>query len=274
MITPLLIFVLSINPGVVIVDNIWFYGIDHKMRILNTGDMVDILEDLTEKYRVGYDTTSGKLEKNVLVDLNSEIGEHELFVFARGYFDEGEFDRAARLLNIFTRYFDSSDYLAEALYYLAQSFEALIERDASDSIPGTVHNEAIARNYYNGDIYRMIVRDSPNSPFASKAQYRLINIFRIEHLPWQDSVEVIQQELSMWEDFCARYNAPEEYVLGLSEIGYLNRVLYEITENADYRDTALLTFRAIVIEYPNTIYAAYAKVNLYELTSDKKIYKY
>ena len=274
MITVLLSVVLSINPGVVIVDNVWFYGDDHKMRILNTGDMVDILEDLGEWSRVGYDTTTGKLEKNVLVDVNSEIGEHELFVFARGYFDEGGYQKASRLLDIFTRYFDGSDYLAEALYYLAQSFEALIDTGSDDSIPGTAHNETIDRDYYNGDIYRIIVRDFPNSLFASKAQYRLNNIFRIEHLPWQDSIEVIQQELKMWEDFCTAYQAPEEHVLGLSEIGYLNRVLYEITGNADYHDTALLTFRAIVAEYPQTIYAAYATVNLYELKSDKKIYKY
>lgn len=274
MLTALLLFALSVNPGVVIIDNVWFYGDDHKMRILNTGDMVDILEDLGERYRVGFDTTSGKLEKNVLVDVNSEIGEHELFVFARGYFDEGEYERAARLLDIFTRYFDGSNYLAEALYYLAQSFEALIDRGNNDSIPGTAHNETIDRNYYNGDIYRVIVRDFPDSPFAAKAQYRLINIFRIEHLPWQDSAEIIQQELTMWEDFCAGHGTPEEHVLGLSEIGYLNRVLYEITGNADYHDTALLTFRAIVAGHPNTIYAAYATVNLYELTSDKKIYKY
>lgn len=274
MITSLFFLVLSINPGVVIIDNVWFYGEDHKMRILSTGDMVDILEDLGERYRVGYDTTSGNLEKNVLVDLNSEIGEHELFVFARGYFDEGGYEKAARLLDIFTRYFDGSSYQAEALYYLAQSFEALIDTGNDDSIPGTVRNEIIDRHYYNGDIYRMIIRDFPESPFASRSQYRLINIFRIEHLPWRDSVEVIQQELTMWEDFCAAYGAPEEHVLGLSEIGYLNRVLYEITGNADYHDTALLTFRAIVAEHPNTIYAAYATVNLYELTSDKKIYKY
>ncbi|UCD06575.1 MAG: hypothetical protein JSV98_04910 [candidate division WOR-3 bacterium] len=274
MITSLLLFVLSINPGVVIIDNVWFYGDDHKMRILNTGDMVDILEDLGERCGVGFDTTSGKLEKNVLVDLSSEIGEHELFVFARGYFDEGGYDKAARLLDIFTRYFDGSHYLAEALYYLAQSFEALIDIGNNDSMPGTAHNETIDRNYYNGDIYRMIVTDFPESPFASKAQYRLINIFRIEHLPWRDSVELIQKELTMWEDFCTAYEEPEEHVLGLSEIGYLNRVLYEITGDAEYHDTALLTFRAIVAEYPNTIYAAYATVNLYELTSDKKIYKY
>jgi len=274
MITPLLLLAIAMNPGVIIVDNVWFYGDDHKMRIFNTGDMVDILEDLGEKYAVGYDTTSGKLEKNVLVDLNSEIGEHELFVFARGYFDEGEYERAARLLDIFTRYFDGSSYLAEALYYLAQSYEALIDKANNDSIPGIAHNETVDRNYYNGDIYRMILTDFPNSPFASKAQYRLINIFRIEHLPWQDSVEVIQQELNMWEDFCTAYQALEEHVLALSEIGYLNRVLYEITDNADYHDTALLTFRAIVAEYPHTIYAAYATVNLYELKSDKKIYKY
>ncbi|MDH4210568.1 MAG: hypothetical protein OEV79_03900 [candidate division WOR-3 bacterium] len=274
MIPALVFLVISINPGVVIIDNVWFYGNDHKMRILNTGDMVDILDDLDERYTVRYDTTSSEIDKNVLVDMNSEIGEHELFVFARGYFDEGEYEKAARLLDIFARYFDGSNYLAEALYCLAQSFEALIEKNDNDSIPGIAQNESLKQKYYNGDIYRMIVRDFPDDPFASKAQYRLINIFRIEHLPWRDSVQIIQQELSMWEDFCTAYQAPDERVLGLSEIGYLSRVLYEITDTVDYRDMAIQTFGEIISDYPNTIYSAYAKVNLYELTSDKKIYKY
>lgn len=274
MVSALLLLAISINPAVIIVDNVWFYGADHKMRILSTGDMVDILEDLGERCTVWYDTTSSELDKNVLVDLNSEIGEHELFVFARGYFDEGEHEKAARLLDIFARYFDNSDYLAEALYYLAQSFEALIARGDNDSIPGIAHNTRINQNYYNGDIYRMIVRNFPDHPFSSKAQYRLINIFRIEHLPWQDSIEIIQQELDMWEEFCMQYQQADEQALGLSEIGYLNRVLYEITDTMDYYDAAIQTFNKIVLEYPNTIYAAYATVNLYELTSDRKIYKY
>ena len=120
-----LILLLSASPGVIIVDNVLFYGDDHNMRILNTGDMVDILEYMDTSLKVEYDSATGELDKNVLIDLNHEIAEHEQFVFARGYFDEGEYPKAIRLLEIFVKFFDDSNYLAEALYYLGQSYEAL-----------------------------------------------------------------------------------------------------------------------------------------------------
>lgn len=264
--------VLSISPGVVIVDNVLFYGNDSKMRILNTGDMVDIIESITERSQIRYDTAFGELDRNVLVDLSSEIGEHELFVFARGYFDDGEYDKAARLLYIFGQYFDASGYLAEALYYLGQSYEAIASRN--DSFPGIERNESIRQNFYRGDVYRVVVKEFPHSPYASKAQYRLINIFRISHLPWDDSVEVIEQELEMWRDFCDRYADTDEHVMALSEMGYLNRVLYEITKTEDHREAAAEIFKGIILQYPNTVYAAYAIVHLHELTTGEQIYKY
>lgn len=267
-----LALLISSNPGVVIVDNVLFYGDDSKMRILNTGDMVDIIESITERFNIQYDSAFGELQKNVLVDLNSTIGEHELFVFARGYFDDGELEKAARLLEIFARYFDASNYLAEALYYLGQSFEAIASRN--DSFPGIERNESIHQNFYRGDTYRIIVAEFPDSPYASKAQYRLINIYRIKHLPWHDSVEVIEQELAMWQAFCEKYPDTEEHVMGLSEMGYLNRVLYEITRSDDYSEAASAIFEGIISEYPNTVYAAYAIVHLHEMALGEQIYKY
>jgi outer membrane protein assembly factor BamD (BamD/ComL family) len=273
MVITLTLLLLSASPGVIIVDNVLFYGNDHTMRVLNTGDMVDIIEYMDDRLRVTYDTATGELDKNVLIDLNHEIAEHEQFVFARGYFDEGEYAKAVRLLEIFVKFFDNSNYLAEALYYLGQSYEALAST-SSDSIPFFSTNKQLDQQYYNGDAYRILLNTFPESPFASKAQYRLINIFRMANLPWQDSVQIIRQELAMWDDFCKQYEHTDEYVLALSEKGYLYRVLYEITDDMDYRDKASTTFSEIIRGYPNTVNAAYARVHLHELALDKKIYKY
>ena len=135
-------------------------------------------------------------------------------------------------------------------------------------------NTQINQRYYNGDAYRILVNAYPESPFAAKAQYRLINIFRISHLPWNDSVQIIQQELTMWDDFCERYQETDAYMLALSEKGYLHRVLFELTEDTGYRNEAQSTFREIIFGYPNTVHAAYARVHLHELDKNEKIYKY
>jgi len=244
------------------------------MRVLNTGDMVDIINDLDDRTNVMYDSVTGELDRSVMIDLNEEIAEDEQFVFARGYFDESEYEKSARLLEIFIRYFDTSKYIAEALYYLGQSYEALADRSEKDSLPGFVLNEQLKQRYYSGDVYRLVIEDHPQSPFAGKAQYRLINIYRIGNLPWHDSVEVIQQELTMWGEFCEQYMNTEEYVLGRSEMGYLNRVLFEITGNEEYKTEALAIFKSIIIDYPNTVNAAYANVHIHELEKGQKIYKY
>lgn len=274
MVITIILILLSASPGVVIVDNVLFYGADHRMRILNTGDIIDIVEDINERVVVQFDSTTGELDRNVLIDFNNEVAEDEHFVFARGYFDEGEFEKAARLLDIFVQYFDNSNYLAEALYYLGQSYEALAAKGDSDSLAVFSMNNQLNQRYYNGDAYRILLQEFPESPFASKAQYRLINIFRIGVLPWEDSVELIEQELAMWTDFCTRYQLTEEYVLGLSEAGYLNRILYEITDEPLYKDIALSKFEEVTFKYPDTIHAAYAKVHIFELQNNEKIYKY
>lgn len=274
MATVLILLVLSTSPGVIIVDNVLFYGSDHRMRVLNTGDMVDILEHVNDRLKVEFDSVTGELEKSILIDLNDEIAEDEQFVFSRGYFDEGEFEKAARLLEIFIKFFDTSDYLAEALYYLGQSYEALANQSGADSIPSLSLNTQIDQRYYNGDAYRILVKAFPESPFAAKAQYRLISIFRISNLPWDDSVEIIEQELAMWEDFCDQYQQTDAYMLALSEKGYLGRVLYELTGDIDYQNRALSIFQEIIEGYPGTIHAAYARVHLYELMRGERIYKY
>ena len=274
MIHALIILILSTNAGVIIVDNVWFYGNDHKMRILTTGDMVDIIGHFNETVRVEYDSATGELNRNVLIDLNEEIAEDEQFVFARGYFDEGEYVKSARLLEIFTKYFDDSEYLSEALYYLGQSYEALASKGQSDSFPGFLSNKRIDQVYYNGDVYKILINAFPDSPFAPKAEYRLISIFRFGNLPWQDSVEIIQQELDMWDAFCDKYQNTDEYLLGLSEKGHLNRVLLEITNDTYYKEEATIIFTEIITKYPNTVHAAYSNVHLFELEHGEKIYKY
>lgn len=244
------------------------------MRVLNTGDMVDLIDDHNDRIDVMYDSVTGELDRSVMIDLNEEVAEDEQFVFARGYFDEGEYEKSARLLEVFIKYFDTSKYLAEALYYLGQSYEAFATRSENDSLPGLVMNEQLKQRYYSGDVYRIVIEDHPQSPFAAKAQYRLINIYRIGNLPWHDSVDVIQQELAMWRAFCEQYMNTEEYVLGRSEMGYLNRVLFEITGNEDYKTEAISIFKSIIVDNPNTVNAAYANVHIYELEKGQKIYKY
>jgi tetratricopeptide (TPR) repeat protein len=244
------------------------------MRILNTGDMVDIVEYIDDRLQVQYDSVAGELDRNVLIDLNGEVAEAEHFVFARGYFDEGEYEKSARLLDIFIRYFDDSPYLAEALYYLGQAYEAMANTNGNDSIPPFLKNERIGQRYYNGDSYRILLKSFPDSPFAAKAQYRLINLFRMSTLPWEDAVEPIEKELAMWDTFCTQYQLSDEYVLGLSEIGYLNRILFEITGEPSCREEAIATFEEIRFKYPGTVHAAYAIVHLYELENNEKIYKY
>jgi outer membrane protein assembly factor BamD (BamD/ComL family) len=274
MIAALVLLAIASSPGVIIVDNVLFYGDDHSMRVLNAGDMVDILEQTDNRLKVEFDSAIGELDKNVLIDLNDEIAEDEQFVFSRGYFDEGEYAKAARLLEIFVRFFDDSNYLPEALYYLGQSYEALANSIEADSTPAFSTNTQINQRYYNGDAYRILVNAYPESPFAAKAQYRLINIYRMGNLPWNDSVELIQEELAMWDDFCEKYHYTDAYMLALSEKGYLYRILFELTGDTDYRNKALTTFEEIIIDYPKTVHAAYARVHLHELNKGERIYKY
>lgn len=274
MINAALLILLVASPAVIITDNVWFYGSDHKMRILNTADTVEIVDRSNDRYQVRCDTALGELDRHVMIDLETGIAEHELFVFARGNFDEGEYSRASRLLDIFIERFGDSEYAAEALYYLGQAMEMLAARPGSDSLPGIARNEHTGQNYYEGAAYRRILDEHAYGPYAAKAQYRLINIFRTAHLPWPDSIGIIEQELAMWHGFCREYAGTDEHVLGLTEAGFLNRVLFEITAEPAYQDAAAALFNEIIESYPATVHAAYARVHLAELAAGERIYNY
>ncbi len=263
------------NPGVVIVDGVWFYGDDQKMRVLGTGEVIEIIEYENDLIKISYDTIVGKIHKGVFIDLSHEIAEKKLFVFGRGYFDEGEYIKAASLFDVFIRFFDKSHHLAEVLYYYGLSNEQIAKvLTPADSLPGFIFNGNYNTWHYSGEAYERVLEEFPESMYASKAAYRLLNVTRARNLPWRDSLRLIQGELEMWHEFISKYNDTEEYVLALLEVGYLNRVLFEITENSDYKRDALEVFQEIFDKYPNSIYSAQSKVNLYEIENGINIYEY
>ena len=190
------------NPGVIVVDNVWFYEGDLKSTMINTGDMVEIIERGDTFLKVSYNNAMGRIHKGVLIDLSEEIAEERLFVFVRGYYDESEYTKSAALFNVFIDYFDTSYYLAEVLYYSALSYEEIAktftEVDTSENI---FLNEKNNKWYYSGNEYEMIIERFPESKYASKAAYSLIHIFRTKNLPWYDSLALIQEELQLWHEF-------------------------------------------------------------------------
>jgi hypothetical protein len=259
------------SHGVVITDNVWLYGDDHRMRILSVGDVVEIIEH-NDRMMVRYDSAVGRLEKGVVFDLGDAHTEPLLFVCARGYYDEGDAGKAARLFHIFTEHYKNSVYLPEVLYYAGLSYEAAAK--TAGECADIVFNKDSTARYYTGAAYQILLERFPESVYAPKAAYRLIHVFRTEHSPWHDSVQSIEEELTMWQDFVSRYSNSEEYVVALLEIGYLNRVLFEITGTQEYREDARRIFEKIAAEYPHTIYGAQSEVNLYEIEQGEHIYKY
>ncbi len=260
-------------------DNVWFYEGNLKSRVLNTGDIVKIVERGDTFLEVSYNSVSGRIHRGVLIDLGEEIAEEKLFVFARGYFDEGEYRKSVRLFGTFITHFAQSNYLPEVLYYTGQSYEAIAKTfHEGDTLENIMFNERTHQWYYDGGAYATVVTKFPESTFAPKAGYRLIYIYRMIRYPWSDSVgfavEWIEGELKLWKDFVVDYQDSEEYVLALLEIGYLNRVLFEITDVEDYRRDAVEIYKEIMEKYPNSVYSAQSKVHLYEIESGKKIYMY
>jgi hypothetical protein len=255
----LLAFVLSASSnGVIIVDNVWFYGDDHRTRVLNAGDQVLIIEKNGDLIKSKYDNAIGELHKDVLINLDQDIGEDMLFLFAHGYFGTGEYPKAARLFDIFIQHFEGSKYSAEALYYDGLSYEGVaknfIERNNFSNI---ILNKGSKEWYYSGKAYEKVLKKFPEGMYASKAAYRLIKISRIKNLPWNNSKQLIEEELRSWQDYVKRYEKREEYVLALLEIGYLNRVLFQITG-----------------KYPNSVHTAQAEVGLYEIENGIDAYCY
>lgn len=263
------------NQGVVIVDNVLFYEGDLKTRVINTGDIIEIIGHIDGRVRIRVDSIVGELSSGVLIDFDGEVAEDRLFMFARGYYDQGEFDKASILFETFIDYFKWSEYLAEALYYYGMSKEELaVKIGHADTLGGFLYNERYNIWYYSGDAYMEILEDFSDTKFAPKASHRLLHILRMNNLPWHDSVPLITEELKMWEEFVTKYNTSDEYVVAMLELGYLYRVLYEITENARFRKNAAQIFQRVMEEKPNSSSSAQAKVHLYELKKGENIYKY
>ena len=275
MILFLVLILNSANIGVIIVDNVWFYGTDAKSRVLTTGDLVEITGKEDDFVKVKYDNATGTVRKDIMVDLSEKIAEDELFVFSRGYYDEREYRKSVRLFDVFTKNFSKSDYLAEALYYEGLSYEELAKNyDKPDSIQHIIFNRNNNTWFYEGNAYQTILNQFPKSIYASKTALQLIKIFRMKNIPWNDSIPPIQEELRMWREFITKYKKCEEYAMALLEIGYLDRVLFQITKDINYKREAVEVFQAIIKKYPNSVYSAQAKVNLYEIENGIEIYSY
>jgi tetratricopeptide (TPR) repeat protein len=276
MVSCILLSVCLFSRGVVITDNVWFYSTEnHSSTIFCTGDTVKILASDGDLMVVEYNGLKGKIHKGVLIDLEDEIARDQLFVYARGYFDNGEYEHAITLFDLFNAEFPHSDYYPEALYYTGLAHEEIAKIPSwADTVAGLVYNDRYNIWYYPGDTYMAVLERFPDCEYASKAAYRLINIYRMSILPWGDSAEPVFDEIGMWEEFIDRFQDSEEYVPALLEMGYLYRVLFEITGDSDYKVEAATIFQLILDECTYTIYAAQARVNLFELAHEEKIYKY
>ncbi len=130
-----LVFLLCLSDsGVVIVDGVLFYEGDLKSSVLNAGDIVETIEQKDDMVRIRYNNKVGLVNKGVLIDFREQIAEERLFVFARGYFNQAEYRKAAKLFDVFINNFDQSQYLTEALYYYGMSNEELIS-DLDSALP-------------------------------------------------------------------------------------------------------------------------------------------
>ncbi len=271
----LLLSILSTRPAVVIVDNVWFYGNNHKTKILNTGDTVKVIKKSGDFIKVEFNNATGQLSPGVLIDLKGPIGEEELLIFARGYFDEADYPKAVRLFNLFINHFPKSNYLDMALYYAGLAYIRWAEKlKETDTIPGLKFNPRTKRWYYPGDAFMRLITEFPESPYTPKAEYQLIKLYRQISQPWSDFLLPIQHELRMWQNFIKKYPDAEEYILALMELGYLNRVLFEITGKNTYRSSAIQIFNEVMRLSSGSIYEVQARINLYEIEHNRNIYKY
>jgi len=272
----LLSFLLVMNdPGVIIVDGVWFVGEHNVSTVFNTGDTVQVIDQVGDTLYIKYAGAAGTLRSGVLINVNEPLAEQKMIVFALGYFDEGAFAQAALLFENFMRYFPRSTFYAEALYHHGMACEQIARvMNPTDSFPGCSYNEDYGIWFYGGESYMKLLEAYPESEYASRSAYRLFTILRMRNLPWRDSTELIIEELGLWKDFITRYEETDERVLALLEIGYLNRVLYEITGDSDYKVEAARIFQDIREEYPDTRYSAHADVHLHELATGENIYKY
>jgi outer membrane protein assembly factor BamD (BamD/ComL family) len=267
--------IIQASQGIVITDNVWFYEGELKSRVINTGTLVDIIGSNDEYLKIKVDGVTGEVASGVLIDFSEEVAQERLLIFARGYYDEAEYEKSVLLFKAFIDEFSWSSYLAEALYYYGMASEELAMKvGRPDTLNGFLFNDRYNIWYYSGDAYMDILENFSTGAYAPKAAYRLLHILRMSNLPWRDSVELVIEELDMWEEFVARYKMSDEYIVAMLELGYLYRVLYEITDDGDYRRCAADIFQQIMAQYPNTFSSAQAKVHLYELAKGQNIYKY
>jgi hypothetical protein len=273
---PLLLYaVIAMSTGVVITDNVWVYGEDHAMHALQTGDVVAITSYDSTMVNIECEKAQYRVLRDILIDFDLEIAPEKLLVFAHGYFDEREFRKAARLFSVFTKHFDTSVYYAEALYYHGLASQEIARTcSISDTVPDMVYSEYLRQWIYSGTSYATLIEQLPENVFTPKARYRLLLIQRMIRLPWQDSVAVIDAERSQWLAFAALYEHTDEYVMALLEAAYLSRVLFEITGSTDDGNAAINLYNRIMIEFPETLAAAQARLYIFEIRHGENIYKY
>ncbi|UCC12863.1 MAG: hypothetical protein JSW02_04890, partial [candidate division WOR-3 bacterium] len=125
------------DPGVIIVDGVWFYGDNRMSIVFSTGDMVEVHDQVGDTLHISYAGATGTLLEGVLINLNEPLAEEKLYVFAFSYFDDGSFVQAARLFDTFVRYFPESTFYAEALYHHGLACEQVARiLNPADSFPG------------------------------------------------------------------------------------------------------------------------------------------
>jgi hypothetical protein len=263
------------STGVIIVDNVLFYEGDLKLIAFSVGDTVTIRGYSGDTILVQRESGSGTLLKGVLIDLGQEVAEEQLFVFARGYYDAQAYAHAGRLFVHFLHFFSGSRFYAEALYYMGLAYEALARAGLIEApISGIAMNEGTGDYYYTGVSYKHILEQFPDSPYAARAAYRLHLCLRAAHEPWDRAIDIISRDLEALEALLVTYHEFDERPAVLLEIGYVNRVLLELTGDVMYRTEAEETFNTVIDNYPSTVHEASARVHLYELAREIPIYLY
>ena len=271
----LLLYMFSSSTGVIIVDNVLFYEGDLKLIAFSVGDTVTIDGYKGDTIVVRRESGSGTLLKGVLIDLGQEVAEEQLFVYARGYYDVHAYVQAGRLLVHFLHFFAGSRFYEEALFYKGLAFEALARNGSiEEPLSGIAMNEKTGHHYYAGISYKHLLEQFPDSPYAARAAYRLHLCLRAAHEPWDKSIDVVVRDLNALESFLAHYQEFDERSAVLLEIGYVNRVLYELSNDVQYRTAAEKTFKTVIDVYPSTVHEASARVHLYELEQGIPIYLY
>jgi len=266
---------ISASAGIIITDNVLFYEGNLKITTFFLGDTVTIDGYHGDTVLVRFNEASGILLKGVLIDLDAEIAEEQLLVFARGYYDMGLFPQAVRLFVHFLHFCSGSQYYPEALFYTGRTFDALASQGAGyDTFPGITMNERTGQYYYTGTAYKQILEQFPESPYAAGSAYYLILSMRVAREPWNGSIDVIEKDLQRLQNIISSYDEFEERAAVLQEIGFDFRALFELSSDRSYLDQAKTVFQTVIRDYPATVHEAGARVHLYEIEKGISIYQY